>query len=665
MTPERQAQRPEIDGLRAVAILPVVLFHAGLGCPGGFVGVDVFFVISGFLITGIILRELDAGEFSLSQFWLRRIRRLFPALIVLFAATLLAGWKILFPSQFANLAGETISALCAMANFKMRSMLGWYWAPQANTIPLLHVWSLAVEEQFYFVMPLLLIAAHRWFRKWIGGTVLLLLVVSLILCRHFGGTDAGFNFYMLPTRAWELLTGCLGACVVRRGAVPSKNVAALAGGIGLWMILFSIFYMGGARGWPNLWTVAPTLGTVLILISPDPECGPLLTTRLLSIPALRFVGLISYSLYLWHWPIIVFFTQYKGQEQITPWDRWLIVAASLLAAAASWRFVEQPFRKAPQSLRIGARPFLIGAAAAWLLLMAISVWALNTRGFERHFAANLPAQVRRVIFSPSNRESTIDYNATQCLSSGGIRFNASNRVPRCVVLGDSHATALGPVIESLSRVYDLPCAMLSQNGTPGFFAGSNTWVIGDRNRDKRQCDEFVKNFIEQWKPDLVIIAGRWLWQVDRWGPDRVNSKAALEQACRDTTGWLTKRCARVVILTQGPVLPIAEAPDNGPEIWQFLRRNGNVLPKFSEMPKVLKLREDTTALLRRAADPKTTVIEVTPRFKNPDGSIRYFNEAGGFYRDNNHLNRLGVLELRPLLEPFFQAVVGNQAVARK
>jgi peptidoglycan/LPS O-acetylase OafA/YrhL len=668
MAPERPAQRPEIDGLRAIAILPVVLFHAGLGCPGGFVGVDIFFVISGFLITGIILRELDAGAFSLSRFWLRRIRRLFPALIVFFAATLLVGWKVLFPTQFASLASQMISALGVMANFKMRQMLGWYWAPKADTIPLLHTWSLAVEEQFYFFMPFLLIAAHRWMRRWIGGVVLLVLIASLTLCWHFGRTDPGFNFYLLPTRAWELLIGCLGACVVRRGLALPGPLAVLAGGIGLWMILFSVFYSGGVRGWPNAWTLVPTLGTVLILVSPEPEGQRNLTARLLSIPPLRFIGLISYSLYLWHWPIVVFLSDYKSQQQITSLDRWLVVAISIVAAAASWRFVEQPFRNGSRSLRIGARPFLIGAVAAWMFVMAACLWARETNGFEKLFLANLPPHAGRVIFPPPDSESNKDYNANQFLSAGGVRFGGVNGDPRCVVLGDSHGTALGPVVEALSQTYNLPCAMFAQSGTPGFFAGTNTFVVvyGSDNAEKRRQDEIVKRYIAQWKPGLVIIAGRWMWQmISCWGLGRAASTAAMEQACRDTTAWLTERGAKVVILTQSPILPINDVPDNGPEIWKFLRTNGNVLPKFSEAPDTLELRQTTTALLRRAATPQATVLDISPPFQNPDGSIRYYNDDGPLYRDNHHLNRLGVLELRPLLEPCFQALASNHTDAHK
>jgi hypothetical protein len=208
--------------------------------------------------------------------------------------------------------------------------------------------------------------------------------------------------------------------------------------------------------------------------------------------------------------------------------------------------------------------------------------------------------------------------------------------------------------------------MFAQSGTPGFFADSNSFVVvyGSDNAAKRHQDEIVKNYIAQWKPGLVIIAGRWMWQmVACWGPGRTASTAGLEKACRDTTAWLTERGAKVIILTQGPVLPIDEAPDNGPEIWKFLRTNGNVLPRFSEEPRTLELRRTTTALLRRAVGPNATIIEISPPFQNPDGSIRYYNEVGLLYQDNHHLNRLGVLELRPLLEPFFQTLASKRAEA--
>jgi hypothetical protein len=381
--------------------------------------------------------------------------------------------------------------------------------------------------------------------------------------------------------------------------------------------------------------------------------------RLLSTPALRFIGLISYSLYLWHWTLIVFLTDYRAPAQITLLDRWLVVAVSVGFAAASWRFVEQPFRHSSRSLRIGARPFLIGAVASWGLLLAIATWASGTGGFEAHFAATLPPQARGVIFPPTEQFSGRDYDARKCLSSGGVKINCGTNFPRCVVLGDSHATALGPVIERLSQIYHVPCAILAQSGTPGFFAGTNASVVvyGSSNEEKRRRDEMVQDDIVRWKPDLVIITGRWTWQmVSCWGAGRKSSTAGLEQACRESTAWLAERCPKVVVVAQQPMLPLEEAPDNGPAIWKLFRGNHDTLPAFSEACSASELRSLTTALLRRAADRRVVIIDPTSQFQNPDGSIRYYNCAGALYRDNHHLNPLGAMELKPLLEPYFRAL---------
>jgi len=199
--------------------------------------------------------------------------------------------------------------------------------------------------------------------------------------------------------------------------------------------------------------------------------------------------------------------------------------------------------------------------------------------------------------------------------------------------------------------------MLTQGGTPGFFADTNTFValFGANNSEKRRRDETIKSYIEKWKPELLIVAGRWTWQMTYcWGPGRVPSTAALEQACRQSTSWLAERCGRVVIVGDGPNLPLEDAPDNGPQIWKLYWKHGNALPKLFEESGSHELRCAAMALLRRAADPRVVVLDTAVPFQNSDGSLRYYTAAGALYRENNHLNKFGALELKPLLEPFFQ-----------
>jgi hypothetical protein len=463
------------------------------------------------------------------------------------------------------------------------------------------------------------------------------------------------------------LVGCLGARVVRRRFAFPQRTRVLTSGIGLWMVVYSIFCLGNVSRWPNLWTLLPTIGTCLILISPESEGQRSLVAQVLSLPILRFVGLISYSLYLWHWPLLVFMREYRSPNEMSLWDRWIIIGISIAIAAASWRFVEQPFRYRCRFFEIGLKRFLAGAAAGWALLMGITVWARNSNGFEALFAGRLSPEARRVILPPREVESDEQYDATGSLDSGGVRLNGSNSAPRCVAIGDSHGTALGPVIESLSRDYHFSSVMLTQGGTPGFFAGTNTFVSLFRvsNAEKQRRDGVIKHDIEKWKPDLLIIAGRWPWQMTYcWGPGRSISTAALEQACRESTAWLADRCGKVIILTDAPVLPLPEAPDNGPQMWKLFRQNFNTFPKLFETPADCDLRKSSAALLRRAADPRVTIIETSAVFQCSDNSIRYYGNNGTFYRDNNHLNRLGAMELALMLNPLFAGLsVHSQPVA--
>ena len=654
-------QRPDIDGLRALAIVPVVLYHAGLSCPGGFVGVDVFFVISGFLIGGIILRELEAGTFTFARFWERRVRRIVPVLLVFAAVTFFAGWRLLFPEDFNSLASQTIAALCAVGNFKFRPITGGYWAPTAQSLPLLHTWSLAVEEQFYLVMPLMLVATRRWFRRQTGLVLTLLAGVSLLWCLASHHSHPKANFFLLPSRAWELLTGCLGAWGLHRGLALPRTILRWSGAAGVILILASAFALREDRFWPNAWTLLPTVGTALVLVSAAPPGGTTPAAWFLSLPPLRFIGLISYSLYLWHWPMIVFLKEYQP-DRISVAARCLVVAASVALAAASWRFVEQPFRNKLKSFRVGTKPLLIGVAAAWICLLAVSALAIRKSGrieqsFQAGMRANYSTEAVRLIFDRRGRREEKGFDATSQWRDGGLRIGAGHEPPRCVILGSSHSTVLGPVLESLSQTYQIPCAMLTQIGTPAFFAGTNRWVAAyhSDNLTKQWLDAFVKRDVVQWKPEVVIIAGRWTLEMPlEWGRTSEPSTAAFQEAYTNTLNWLLKHSKKIVILGQVPELPLGDSGDNKKDIWRRYKANGDVMPVFQEHPATTALRHDALAILSQAASTNVFVLDPDPIFHNPDGSIRYYSGKGVFYYDDNHVNPLGATELKPLLEPFFK-----------
>ncbi len=630
---------------------------------------DVFFTISGFLITGIIFRELDAGEFTFAKFWERRIRRIVPVLLFFLAATILTGWWILLaPRDFASLGSQAASALVGLANFKMHSLTESYWNPQSQNVPLLHTWSLAVEEQFYVVMPFVLWALHRWLRGRTGQALGVMLATSLVFCFVSCFTHPDSNFYFLPGRAWELLLGSLGALYLHRGRALSPARAQLARALGLTMILFSALGLRENSVWPNPLTLLPTVGAALILIAPEEkgervEGGRSLVFRTLAAAPLRFIGLISYSLYLWHWPVIVFFKEYHP-DMVMVSDRWLLLGASLLLAILSWRFIEQPFRNRLGSFRVATKPLLIGAGLAWagLLVTAIIV-SRNGEAAEMAFEAKVPPEAARLIFQRPGQNSVMNFDAASRLREGGIPINLRGRPPRCVILGSSHGQPLGPVVSALCETYDIPCAMLTQGGCTALFAGANTYVSAwhVNNAVKHERDKIVQDYLARWKPDLVIVAGRWARELPNfWAMNPTDSALRFREAFDQTTAWLGMHSSRVVILGQVPCLPLAEG-DNALGIWKRYRLNHNSMPAFREPADEIAGRRQAMSIFRERAGSRLTVLDPEPLLTNPDGSLRYFSDSGVLYADDNHLNSLGSMELKPLLEPFFVQLAGAHA----
>ena len=334
--------RPEIDGLRAVAVLPVILYHAGLpGFEGGFVGVDVFFVISGYLITTIILRELNEGTFSLVRFYERRARRILPALFLVMLCCVPLAWAIMVPSALKSF-GETLIATALFAsNFYFWQDSG-YFASANEVKPLIHTWSLAVEEQYYIFVPLALMAIWA-----LGGRLrIAFLIMTVVAIASFVVADWGSSrfkaasFFLLPTRAWELMIGGLAAVLLLRGVQFPRWLSESGAWMGLALIGIAIGFLDGDFLWPGRWALLPVLGTALIVLFADSQTS---AARVLKLSPLVGLGLISYSAYLWHQPLFAFARLRDFSEP----GMTVMLALSVLSLAlawVSWRFVERPFR---------------------------------------------------------------------------------------------------------------------------------------------------------------------------------------------------------------------------------------------------------------------------------------------------------------------------------
>lgn len=437
----RLKYRADIDGLRAIAIATVLLDHLDVpGFSGGFVGVDVFFVISGYLITTLIAEAQAKGTFSLLVFYERRMRRIFPALFATLAATLLAGAALMTPADFEDLGKSIGAAAISGANVWFWSSSG-YFAPDAERLALLHTWSLAVEEQFYLLFPALMIGLAATPRLPRRAVLAGLLALSFAWSAATSGIWPDAAFYLLPARAGELLLGALVA-LSAAPAVDARGRESLAV-LGLTLIAVAVAVIDPADPFPSWRAALPCLGTALVIHAG--RAGPTAVGALLATPPMRFLGAISYSLYLWHWPVIVF-ARYRFFDELGAMEILLLAGLSIGLATLSWRFVERPFRHAPDPGR--TRRVLATGIAGALAIGLLGVGAWVTKGLPARMAPDIrdiadPAWGR---FRPCLKGATAEDARADRL----CRLGAEGR-PSFLLLGDSFAAALADGLDRRAR----------------------------------------------------------------------------------------------------------------------------------------------------------------------------------------------------------------------
>ena len=497
--------RPDIDGLRAIAVGSVILFHLGY-LNGGFVGVDIFFVISGFLITSILKRELENDQFSIAAFYERRIRRIFPALLFVFTVTTALGCIYLFPGELKEYARSLLAALLSASNFFFWQQSGYFDAP-SSTKPLLHTWSLAVEEQFYLFFPLLLARIYRKAPRRLPAVLWTLAGFSLVLCISITPDAPDLAFYWPITRMWELLVGSLLAIsdlrLLRRAWL--RNLSSC---LGLLMILVSLMEFTPRIAFPGYAALLPCLGAGLLIASDS--YGQTVPGRLLSFKPLVYVGLISYSLYLWHWPLIVFAN--AGMPLAVGKPHWVvklsILLLSLLLAILSWRFVERPFRRArPGSIR--RRVFTTAGWTAGVTGLS-AVVLLVARGFPSRFSAEA-----QEVASYTERTETTTHQQSRlgsCFISSANTFK-DFKVDPCLtidphrenylLLGDSHAADL---YYGFSRTFP------DKNFMQATVAGCRPTLEPSPGavRECARLNQFIfKTFLPAHPVPHVILSARW------------------------------------------------------------------------------------------------------------------------------------------------------------
>lgn len=330
--------RAEIDGLRALAVVPVILFHAGFELfSGGFVGVDVFFVISGYLITTILIEDIENKRFSIVNFYERRARRILPALFFVMLVCIPFAWMWMLPNQMKDFSQSLVAVSLFASNILFWTESG-YFAQAAEEKPLLHTWSLAVEEQYYVLFPVFLILAWRFGKNRVFWMIVVMAAISLLLSEWGWRNKASANFYLAPTRAWELFAGSIAAFIVQKQGVQKNNLLAT---LGLAAIIFSIFFYDETTPFPSVYSLVPVLGVVLLVLYADKTT---FVAKLLSTRGFVGIGLISYSAYLWHQPLFAF-ARVRSLEHPSVMLMTALCFLSLLFAYFSWRYIEMPLRK--------------------------------------------------------------------------------------------------------------------------------------------------------------------------------------------------------------------------------------------------------------------------------------------------------------------------------
>lgn len=487
--------RPEIDGLRALAVLPVIFYHAGAEwLPGGFVGVDIFFVISGYLISSIILKEIKSDKFSFLQFYERRIRRIIPALLAMLLIVVLAFQFISLPDQAVESAESSVAALFSVSNFYFWRQSG-YFAPASELMPFIHTWSLAVEEQFYFIFPIVMLVILR-FRLSIKIILILVTLVTFSLSFWLSVNKPSVAYYLLPSRAWELAIGVLVAIKVIP-EIKSDFIRKIISSLALIIILLSFFYIRSDMSFPGWVAIFPCLGAAMIIYAGGDSW---IAKNILSSRPMVFIGLLSYSLYLWHWPILAALRVITANLQLDFLLAVFAIIATFFISLLSWRYVEVPFRN-KSSMSSKKMLFILGGGGLVVIIIAIS--STVTNGF--YFRLNDAAQNA---FAAAKDIDPLRKLCGEISEHEHCRFGSTSMPITYAIVGDSHAAAIRPAVESSE--------MMGNTAGTLYWFGACPMLDGARLKnhpESSKCESFknqVWTEIELNKNiNTVILAGRW------------------------------------------------------------------------------------------------------------------------------------------------------------
>ena len=629
----QQRYLAHLDGLRAIAVGLVVVYHAGLGVFGaGFIGVDVFFVLSGFLITGQLVHNMQEGKFSFAQFYMRRIRRLAPAMLVVLLATLLAGAFVLLPEDLIYLSRLAALAVLSASNFYLANTTGGYFETETDEIALLHTWSLAVEEQYYLIWPLFLLVFLKFgARFWRPGLLAGIFLTSLAFSVWYTHADPMRAYYLLPARFHELFIGAMLAIAFQANKVPAlpRSAREVMGWAGLLMILVPAVAWTAEIAFPGYLAAIPCLGTVILIYAGD---GKSSINWLLTRRVMVWLGMLSYSLYLWHWPIFSFTTYATGE--IDTISALAGIALAVVLSHLTWKFVEQPFRyrwtfpPKQTALRLFVVPLL--------LLAGVAVAIYEGDGLINRFDSSTVAKIHALESEPGRFPSQCD-NQEDGLCADVL------------LLGDSHAQHFGGFIGILAKDAGLSYNVKWRAGCPAYAGLMPLNYKGEEVEIDEECPQVNDAILDEADNyGAIVLAGYWsLTDIkgDRYffvtnanpEPSQANSNANIAAGLRETLRRITKAGSTPVLIYDNPQV----------EKRDFKCSRMNLLPFHDEpcsfpLSYVEEQQRLKRALFAQLADefPQLKFIDPNSLLCSKDSCYTEL-EGVPLYRDDDHLNQVG------------------------
>lgn len=659
--------RPDIDGLRSLAVLPIVLYHAGVGgFSGGFVGVDIFFVISGYLITQIIHSEIQKQSFSILKFYARRARRILPALFFMCLFTVIASWYILLPSDFQGFSSSLFWTMLFSSNIHFWQEAG-YFAGPSEYKPLLHTWSLAVEEQFYLFFPISLVLISKYFKRHINNFIFFGFIASFLISVWGIENEPNATFYLIPTRAWELLMGS----ILALNMVPiseNKLLQHTLAFTGVTLILWSIFTFTVATPFPGPNALFPCLGTALIIYSNSKS--QTLIGNILSIKPLVFFGLISYSLYLWHWPLIVFL-KYQLGRPFSPVETILILLVSMAMAMISWEYIEQPFRHTSKTKP--KKQFYYASFFVGLILATFALFGYYKLGFPDRWTDSV-LQYAKASIDTYSRDTACSSMSPEMVLDGKLCIvgSKSHSAPDFIVWGDSHARVLLKGIEKVSREEDITGWFASRSACPpllGIYRAD--YPLSDRCR---AFNDAMLSVVIKYKIKDVFLIARWSSRALGYekgglvmGPEpfiaddvlhpqnSYESKIVLKRALERTISKLNENGVNVYIFTQVPVFKfsvpkaLAKAAAHNSDVTLIGRPLKEHLARHSFIKSTLDELETKY---------KFTRLDPTKQFCG-SGFCRTELDGHSLYKDDNHLSSYGAVWISSIFKPPFERIASQ------